>query len=138
MTAKELAEMLNGREYGNVMTRDERKTAKESGLVAVYGYSDDCAELDGAIYDEVSCYDGGAFYVNRDGLLNDPDCRNQMCRYYSDALKSAKKIEAVWGADGRENGPAWSYKTDIPHETFNIYEDGELFCVGIVFNVEDL
>lgn len=133
MTAKELAEMLNGREYGSVMTRDERKTAKESGLVVVYGYSDDCAELDGAIYDEVSCYDGGAFYVNRDGLLNDSDCSNRMCRYYKNALESAKKIEAVWGA-----GPSWSYKTDIPHETFNIYEDGELFCVGIVFRVEDL
>ena len=41
MTAKELAELLNGREYGNEITSDEEKLAKESGLVVVFGYSDD-------------------------------------------------------------------------------------------------
>ena len=40
--------------------------------------------------------------------------------------------------DARTLGCWWSYETDIPHETFNIYEDGEVWCVGIVFSVEDL
>ena len=46
-----------------------------------------------------------------------------------------REIKAVWCAPGK---PAWSYETDIPHEKFNIYEDGELFCEGIVFSLEDL
>ena len=45
-------------------------------------------------------------------------------------------ITAVWCDP--ESGASWSYKTDIPHETFNIYEDGELFCIGIVFSIDDL
>ena len=32
----------------------------------------------------------------------------------------------------------WCYKTDIPHETFMIYDDGEPYCRGIVFSIEDL
>lgn len=32
----------------------------------------------------------------------------------------------------------WTYKTEIPHEEFNIWEDGELYCVGIVFSIKDL
>ena len=44
------------------------------------------------------------------------------------------RSEAVWGA----GGVSWTFETDIPHETFNIYENGELFCVGIVFRMEDL
>jgi len=30
------------------------------------------------------------------------------------------------------------YETDIPHETFDIYEDGEKFCRGIVFSIDSL
>lgn len=33
---------------------------------------------------------------------------------------------------------SWTYKTDIPCERFNIWEDGELYCVGLVFSIEDL
>lgn len=136
MTAKEMARTLNGCEYGNEMSREDMKLAKENGLVVVYGYSDDCAELEGAISDEVSCYDGGTFYVNKHGLMSDPNCGYSRCEYYQSALQKAKPITAVW-CDSDVGAP-WSYETDIPHETFNIYEDGELFCVGIVFSMEDV
>ena len=138
MTAKELAEILSGREYGMEIDSDERAIAKENGLVVVYGYSDDCAELEGAINDEVGCFDGGAFFVTKDGDVMSAvaDCGSDRCQYYQEALKKAKRIDAVW-CDPESEAP-WSYKTEIPHETFNIYEDGELFCIGIVFSVNDL
>ncbi len=44
-------------------------------------------------------------------------------------------LKAVWDDTGN---PCWTYETDIPHETFEIYEDGELFCIGIVFSTKDL
>ena len=53
ITAKELAEKLNGRAYGDSFD-DVKQEAKESGLVIVYGASDDLMEFDGAIYDEVA------------------------------------------------------------------------------------
>jgi len=136
MTAKEMAEILDGREYGDEMTQGEELEARKSGLVVVFGYSDDGVELDGAIYDEVSCYDGGGFYVTKDRVWSGPDCGNDRCEFYQAAKKEAKLITAIWCDP--ESGASWSYKTDIPHETFNIYEDGELFCIGIVFSIDDL
>lgn len=124
MTAKELAQKLNGREYRQEITTNEEKAAKASNLVVVFGYSDDNTEFRGAIDDEVGCYDGGTFYVSRSGFV------------YQDAGSDRARIDALWCES--EVKAAWSYKTNIPHETFNIYEAGELFCVGIVFSVEDL
>jgi hypothetical protein len=40
-----------------------------------------------------------------------------------------KYIDAVWC----EGEYSWTYKTNIPHATFDIWEDGEKYCKGIVF-----
>jgi hypothetical protein len=40
----------------------------------------------------------------------------------------------VWGKDDT----SWSYETDIPHATFDVLEDGEVYCRGIVFALADL
>lgn len=45
-------------------------------------------------------------------------------------------ITAVWNDDMSK--AAWTFETEIPHETFNVCENGELFCVGIVLSVDDL
>jgi hypothetical protein len=106
---------------------DVKQEAKESGLVIVYGASDDLMEFDGAIYDEGGCFDGGRVYFDRDGVDQEGEER-------------ANWIDAVW-CDGmnRDGLPAtWTYKTDIPCEQFDIWEDGEIYCVGLVFSIEDL
>ena len=116
ITAKELAEKLNGRAYGDSFD-DVKQEAKESGLVIVYG----------AIYDEGGCFDGGRVYFDRNGVDQEGEER-------------ANWIDAVW-CDGmnRDGLPAaWTYKTDIPCEHFDIWEDGEIYCVGLVFSIEDL
>lgn len=137
MTAKEFAAGLSGRDYGNEITPFEEKRAKELGLVVVYGYSDDNVEFRGAIDDEVAAFNGITVHLNKGGLLfvPSPECTSDECPYLRQAMQSAKSIKAVWHDGGN---PCWTFETDIPHETFNIYEDGELFCVGIVFSVEDL
>ena len=39
----------------------------------------------------------------------------------------------------RDGLPAdWTYETEIPCERFDIWEDGEVYCVGLVFSIEDL
>lgn len=100
MTIFEFAEGLNGREYGNEITPFEEQRAKELGFVVVFGYSDDNAEFRGAYDEEIGCYDGGRVYEDAD-----------------------KYIDAVW-CDGEYS---WTYKTNIPHATFDIYEDGEKY-----------
>jgi hypothetical protein len=47
-----------------------------------------------------------------------------------------QKIKAVW--DPEDIDASWKIETEIPHETFDIMEDGELFCRGVVFHVDDV
>jgi len=135
MTAKEIAAMLNGREIGNEITRREAQEAAETGLVVVYGYSDDNVEFAGAIDDEVGAYEGATILLTKNGLFDEPDYGIEDCPYCATAQEKAKTIKAVWHDEG---GPCWTFETDIPHETFTVTEDGEPWCIGIVFSITDL
>jgi len=131
MTRDELAALLNGREYTEEINEDEEAEAKEAGLVVVFGGSDDLMEFRGAIHDEVGVYDGGEAYLDENGLLENK-CDEEECPYFAEKVFNSKRIEALWCA---EPGVSWTYKTDIPHATFEIMEDGEVFCRGIVFRL---
>lgn len=106
MTIYEFAEKLNGRQYGNELTKSEEQEAKELGFVVVFGYSDDNAEFRGAYNEEIGCWDGGRVYEDGDQYIDAEWCKGDFC---------------------------WTYSTNIPHATFDIYEDGEKYCRGIVF-----
>lgn len=135
MNTKEFAKMLNGRERGAEISREEERLAKTHGLVVVFGASDDLMEICGAIEEEFDCYEGGTTHITKTGVLSEPECDPEDCPYFAAARSVAKTIKAVWHDEG---GPCWTYETEIPHETFNICEDGEVWCIGIVFSVEDL
>lgn len=139
MTAKELAIELNGRDTGEEMEWGEAQDVKAAGLVVVYGYSDDNVELCGAIDYEADSYDGGTVYLTKNGILEGPTCscaEDCECPYFAKEREKAKTIKAVW--NDNFGGPAWTFETDIPHETFTIVDDGEPWCIGIVFSMEDL
>jgi hypothetical protein len=129
---KEFAQMLDGRSEDSVITLKEENKAAQLGFVVVYGYSDDNAEFAGAISDEVGCCDGGEIYLDKNGIFE--ECEEK-CKYSKVAKEACKVIEAVW-----DNGEyAWMYKTDIPHETFDILdEEGNKWCRGIVFDIKSL
>lgn len=112
MTKEQLAERLNGRQYGREITREEEKLAKESGLVVIFGASDDLCEMRGVIDDEFGCYDGGEI-----------DCEDY-----------PGELQAIWCP---ASGGSWGYETDLPHADFNIYEDDMLYCVGIVVDLKE-
>lgn len=135
MTAKELAALLNGREYGAEITREEEAKAAESGLVTVFGASDDLCEFRGAYDWETGCWEGGTIFLDENGIAEiGCECENEACKLRQKYLASCKTIEAVWDSEGY----SWTYKTDIPHETFDILEDGEKYCRGIVFEMAAL
>ena len=111
MTLKEFAQMLDGRGYGHEITKEEEALAKELGFVVVFGYSDDNAELRGAINAEIGCYDGGVL----------------------EHMDLPATIYADWCPEDIDC--AWAYGTSIPHEKFHIYDHGEMYCVGIVCDI---
>lgn len=132
MILKEFAQMLDGREYGYPQfTPEEIQTAKENGFVIVCGASDDLMEFHGVIRDEGGCFDGGTVYFSKTGVIFAED---------DEQPEDCSQIAALWCEEKDENGiPAtWAYQTDIPHETFKIWEDGELYCIGIVFSIDDV
>lgn len=134
MTAAELAAKLNGREYGSETTSDEVQAAKAAGLVIVYGASDDVVEFEGAIVDEVGAWEGVTIPLTSAGLFK--ACDDEDCTHTAAALKATRAIKAVW-TDGHPT-PPWTFGTDIPHATFEVVEDGEVFCRGIVFALADV
>lgn len=134
MDIKEFAKSISGKEYGYPQfTKEEIETAKENGFVIVYGYSDDLMEFEGAIQDEGGCFDGGEVYFNKTEV-----CQNETDRSAFDNYSNC--INAVWDRDEDENGNmiTWTYETEIPHETFMIYEGGGPYCRGIVFGIDDV
>lgn len=120
--AKRLTNGNNGRDIDNELVQE----AKEKGIVIVYGYSDDLMEFEGAMYDEFDCFDGGTCYITPNGDLLDGEY----------TISDNKSIEAIWCA--KDSEWTWSYKTDIPHETFEMIDDDEKYCLGLVFYKKDL
>lgn len=131
---KEFAKSIDGKERDYPQfTKGEIQTARENGFVIVYGCSDDLMEFRGAIDDEGGCYDGGRVYFNKTEVCQDESDRSAFDNY-------SNSINAVWDGDTDENEKliTWTYETEIPHETFMIYEGREPYCRGIVFSVGDL
>lgn len=140
MTPQEFAEKIDCNEYPFGLSPQESKIAQEHGLVVIYGASDDLMEVEGAIQDEGDCYDGGTLLIDKQGLLEPFDSfresnRNKLSyQAYFKREENAKQIEAIWCKDDI----SWQYKTDIPHATFKIMEDGEVYCIGMVFDIKEL
>jgi len=130
----EWAKLLEGREYNLEISPDEIAIAEENNIVIVFGASDDLMEFRGAIDDEVSCFGGGSAYITADGQLLVNECPEDECPYFEKEKKMAMEIKAFWDQDGY----SWVYDTFIPHETFNIFENGETYCRGIVFSQDYL
>ena len=140
MTKEELAALLNGMEYPLRIGKALVRQAEAEGLVIVYGASDDLMEFEGAIHDEIGAWNGVTVDVDANGLLPDfdelvADRDKDDLRDYFRREPHTKAIEAIWGDGGDYS---WTYETEIPHVTFDVLEDGERYCRGIVFSMADL
>jgi hypothetical protein len=136
MTKEELATLLNGRQYGHEITTEEEAQAKESGLVVIFGASDDLMELKGAINDEADAYEGGMAHLTSEGLLRPPDDNCSACDdcpHFQKVLGEAVEVKALWWKE--ENGYLWNYETELPHVSFDILDGDEKYCRGIVMEL---
>lgn len=138
MNEKEIAAILDGMDYCADLPAASVLDAKRNGIVIVFGAGDDLMEFRGAIEDEVVCFGGGITYLDKNGLVlnkcNNKDCPYKVCPYLQEIILRTKAIRAIWDTEGY----SWIFKTDIPYETFEILENGEKYCRGIVFSKEDL
>jgi len=133
MTKEDLASILNGREYTKEITKEEAQQAKESGLVVVFGASDDLIEFRGAINDEAGGDDEDLVALTKEGLPKN-ECDEVDCPYFEKLLENMPKIKVFWEKDGY----CWKYEAPFPVAEFDIFEDGEKYCRGIVFDINSL
>lgn len=136
MTKQEaLAKTLNGMEYGTKIAPTDLEAAKAEGLVIVTGYSDDNVEFEGAIYDEISAFDGVVIMFDKDGMITGCDEPCDHCSAIQRGVDAKLKIDAQWS----QKGYSWYMETNIPNAAyFDVLEDGEKFCRGVVFALSDL
>lgn len=136
------AASLNGREYPFDLTREEEASAKALGLIVIFGASDDLMEFRGVFTEEAGAGRGSRpVPFDRDGFLprweEVKDDEEDAERYFRRKVGIKASIQALWCPEGGD-GPSWAYKTDLPHATFNVMEDGEVYCRGIVIDLNDL
>ena len=130
-----LTGLLTGREYGKEMRKEEEMQAKAAGLIVIFGASDDLMEFRGFVDDEIGAptdalIDAKGLLPNRDSIDDDASLKDFFARE-----PLARTVEALWCA---EDGYSWTYRTTVPHATFEIVEGGEPYCRGIVIDVADL
>lgn len=131
MTIGELARKLDGREYLNEITKEEEAEAKANGLVVCFGQFDDLLEFRGAIDDEVGAYEGTEALLTPDGLLQN-ECEDEDCPYFEKLRAATKeKVTAIWNKDGY----LWVIESNLPFMPFDILEDGQKYCRGIVVEI---
>ncbi len=139
MTKETLAALLNGREYRDEITAQEEAEAKDAGLVVLFGASDDLAEFRGAICDEAGCGgDEDRILIDAKGELqpwedarHDLDSEEEVLEYF-ERKKKAVSVVARFDSEGYSH----TFVTPgIPYSTFDIIEDGEKYCRGIVFEM---
>lgn len=138
MIKEELAALLNGREYGSEMTPEEEATAKTARLLVIFGACDDLTELRGALSDEAGAYDGAVHQIDREGFVPDWESIDhgdeEACAAYFKRKGSGIVVEAKWDWKGY----SWWIETEAPHAGFDIMEDPDTYCRGIVIDLAKL
>lgn len=139
MTAKEMASLLNGAEYGSEISSADEVLAKRNGLLVLFGASDDLIELRGVIHDEVGINEerGVTLFLHRGGLLKGLDSECEECKLRAARLgMRCAQFDCLWNV----NGYSWfiSGRTPEHYEVFDIMENGRKYCRGIVIDVKNL
>ena len=127
MTLQEFSDKyLNKRQYGREITSEAEQIAKENGFVIVFAREDDICMIRGDIHckfdTDMDCY----FYIdhNKEIVIIDGD------------IMDKPQIINVSTYPAWTNY-AWVCNTNIPHATFDIYDDVYKYCQGIVFETKE-
>lgn len=139
MKRTELARLLHGSE--RPVARELSAKAARAGLVVLSG---PFAHFNGAIEGTAQLMDdngnstSGTVYFDAKGVLpeyDDIDTDSEAdARDYFDRKRLAASVDVTHHTNGRYR---WTFSTAIPHSTFDMVDDGELYARGIVFSLAD-
>lgn len=152
LTAAAVAASLDGCEYPFDPPRKDQDAWESAGLWVLVGASDDLFEIYGKGGDEVGAYDGTSVGLCREGLVSPPDVSDleldgsdiddseealSKLATWGRRRRAAIEIEALWCPPGE----SLSWRIQAPEgigTPFNVMEDGEVFCRGVVISADEL
>lgn len=148
MTKEQLAELLNGNEYRNEISKEQERIAKDNNLLVMFGGSDDLLEMRGAIRDEIGAWGGGEYALVLDGeLYTDEEEENTYHKAIGNEVlpisdecdndDNPRFIRVEWCPDDQPN-LSWRISSNLPYSPFTIKEDGEPYCEGIVIDLDEV
>jgi hypothetical protein len=131
LTKEEMAKRLNNNEYRKETTRQDAADAHESGLVIIYGASDDLTYFEGVVAGEVGAWDGAEHKVTSAKFIFCEGDHDEEYRHLGwTPPEIVMKVKAEWCPEGFEG--SWRITPNVPFAPFDILEDGELYCRGAV------
>ncbi|GHU64575.1 hypothetical protein FACS189447_01700 [Spirochaetia bacterium] len=140
MQIKEWAKRLDGIEYPANELDSLNAELKVDGIIAVFGHSDDLMEFRGVINYEEGAWEGVEVLISSREkgtvFIFDEEENRDSAEFNRAQIDAMQKIKAVWAPEDIE--ASWKIETDIPHETFNIIEDEELFCQAILIHIDSI
>ena len=135
MNIFDIANKINCRSYRSEITPEIRQMLIDANSVAIFGCSDDLIEFDGKFRDEISAWGGRDFQLNKDGLPVSKCSEGDDCFYFKQHIMRLCNFTVEW----YDSGCSWFiYTNDIDYATFDICDDGEIYCQGIVVNLDDV
>ena len=133
-TAESFAALINGRQYLKELSKDEEAIAKDNNLVVCFGQGDDELIFCGAIQDQLGAYGGVEAYVINGNAIRDYQYDEDVAvlARYGYTSKPSIKVVSEWCPDEFEG--SWLIGVEgIEGFHFDIMEDDDLYCRGVVF-----
>lgn len=145
LSKERLAEILNWRQYRDEMSKEQEEVAKASDLVVIFWYSDDWVEFRWAINDEIWAWNWTQFFIRgkkiiEKGILEDTlrEVENDFEWYFKELVNKDLENSKIINVEYDTDWYAWKINTELPHSTFDIMEDDEKFCRGIILDLNEL
>lgn len=127
-------------QYDFILSNEFVKELEEQNLVIAFGQSNDCVTFMGALQKDLVKYQGGDIYLNIENHLTFDS--HETIRFGGsppffpcNIPNGLPKIKAIFKKEGF---PVWKIESVLPHRKIYIWDDTDVYCEGIVFNLSDL
>lgn len=131
-------------QYDFILSNEFVKELEEQNLVIAFGQSNDCITFMGAIQQDLVKYEGGDIYLSFENELTFDFNKTFEIQYpfeknaILDITKNNNSMAKMKAIYKKEGNPTWKIESIITHKKIYIWDDTDVYCEGIVFNISDL
>lgn len=124
MRVDDVRDALDGMQRSDEIRAELKREMAAHGIVAAFCPDSRTVSVFGAV--------SGDFRIGKGFVVSSAGIRP------SEADDDHGFLRAVRGADRRDYGPVpLSFETNTDHELFSVLDDDSLFCLGLVFNMNN-